>query len=576
MSNPAVRRMRQQRRAEFAMLLRQPGLLACIVAILIILILFCILPVVRLFLATITSQEGRLDLRNVEHIMTSTNFFTSLGHSLLLGITVAVISTLVGYVFAYAVTRTNMRGKRFFHFMAMLPILSPPFVISLAMILLFGRSGVITKTLLGIRNNNVYGFPSLLIVQTLALFPLAYLNLKGVLESIDGSVEDASRSLGASRMKVFTSVTLPLSMPGIFSALLIVFAKSISDFGNPQVLAGDFSVLSVDAYMQITGLYDLKTGAFMALSILLPALLAFFIQKYWVARKSFVTITGKPVGNIQKIRERHIVIPLFIFCFVITVIVLMLYGTVVWISLVKTWGVDMSLSLKNYQFVFKRGINAMKDTLLLAFIATPITAVLGLVISFLLVRKQFYGKKIMEVASMIPFAVPGIALGIGYILSFNTPPILLTGTAGIIVAALVFRTLSVGVEAGSNSLRAVDASIEEASAVLGANNLTTFTRISLPLMRSALFSGLLNAFVRSMTSVSAVIFLVSVNWNLLTVSIMSEIEGSRLGVASAYCVVLMVIVVIALLILEIALNGDGSRTGAKRRIRKSRPNRTGS
>ena len=576
MSNPAVRRMRQQRRAEFAMLLRQPGLLACIVAILIILILFCILPVVRLFLATITSQEGRLDLRNVEHIMTSTNFFTSLGHSLLLGITVAVISTLVGYVFAYAVTRTNMRGKRFFHFMAMLPILSPPFVISLAMILLFGRSGVITKTLLGIRNNNVYGFPSLLIVQTLALFPLAYLNLKGVLESIDGSVEDASRSLGASRMKVFTSVTLPLSMPGIFSALLIVFAKSISDFGNRQVLAGDFSVLSVDAYMQITGLYDLKTGAFMALSILLPALLAFFIQKYWVARKSFVTITGKPVGNIQKIRERHIVIPLFIFCFVITVIVLMLYGTVVWISLVKTWGVDMSLSLKNYQFVFKRGINAMKDTLLLAFIATPITAVLGLVISFLLVRKQFYGKKIMEVASMIPFAVPGIALGIGYILSFNTPPILLTGTAGIIVAALVFRTLSVGVEAGSNSLRAVDASIEEASAVLGANNLTTFTRISLPLMRSALFSGLLNAFVRSMTSVSAVIFLVSVNWNLLTVSIMSEIEGSRLGVASAYCVVLMVIVVIALLILEIALNGDGSRTGAKRRIRKSRPNRTGS
>ena len=558
------------------MLLRQPGLLACIVAILIILILFCILPVVRLFLATITSQEGRLDLRNVEHIMTSTNFFTSLGHSLLLGITVAVISTLVGYVFAYAVTRTDMRGKRFFHFMAMLPILSPPFVISLAMILLFGRSGVITKTLLGIRNNNVYGFPSLMIVQTLALFPLAYLNLKGVLESIDGSVEDASRSLGASRMKVFTSVTLPLSMPGIFSALLIVFAKSISDFGNPQVLAGDFSVLSVDAYMQITGLYDLKTGAFMALSILLPALLAFFIQKYWVARKSFVTITGKPVGNIQKIRERHIVIPLFIFCFVITVIVLMLYGTVVWISLVKTWGVDMSLSLKNYQFVFKRGINAMKDTLLLAFIATPITAVLGLVISFLLVRKQFYGKKIMEVASMIPFAVPGIALGIGYILSFNTPPILLTGTAGIIVAALVFRTLSVGVEAGSNSLRAVDASIEEASAVLGANNLTTFTRISLPLMRSALFSGLLNAFVRSMTSVSAVIFLVSVNWNLLTVSIMSEIEGSRLGVASAYCVVLMVIVVIALLILEIALNGDGSRTGAKRRIRKSRPNRTGS
>lgn len=563
MSNPAVRGMRQQRRKEFAMLARQPGLLACIIAVIAILVLFCIYPVVRLFLATVTNDAGQLDLSNVSHIVSSTNFFTSLANSLVLGVTVAVLSTVIGYVFAFAVTRTDMKGKRFFHFMAMLPILSPPFVISLAMILLFGRSGVITKTLLGIRNNNVYGFGSLMVVQTLALFPLAYLNLKGVLESIDGSVEDASRSLGASRWKVFRSVTLPLSIPGIFSALLIVFAKSISDFGNPQVLAGNYSVLSVDAYMQITGLYDLKTGAFMALSILLPAMLAFFIQKYWVARKSFVTITGKPVGNIQKIRDRHIVVPLFIFCLAVTVIILMLYGTVVWISLVKTWGVDMSLSLKNYEFVFKRGMNAMKDTLILALVATPITALLGLVVSFLLVRKKFAGKKLMEVASMIPFAVPGIALGIGYILSFNKPPILLTGTAAIIVAALVFRTLSVGVEAGSNSLRAVDKSIEEASAVLGANNLVTFVRVSLPLMRSALFSGLLNAFVRSMTSISAVIFLVSVNWNLLTVSIMSEIEGSRLGVASAYCVVLMVIVVIALLILEVAVNGEGTRRKRK-------------
>ena len=563
MSNPAVRGMRQQRRKEFAMLARQPGLLACIIAVIAILVLFCIYPVVRLFLATVTNDAGQLDQSNVSHIVSSTNFFTSLANSLVLGVTVAVLSTVIGYVFAFAVTRTDMKGKRFFHFMAMLPILSPPFVISLAMILLFGRSGVITKTLLGIRNNNVYGFGSLMVVQTLALFPLAYLNLKGVLESIDGSVEDASRSLGASRWKVFRSVTLPLSIPGIFSALLIVFAKSISDFGNPQVLAGNYSVLSVDAYMQITGLYDLKTGAFMALSILLPAMLAFFIQKYWVARKSFVTITGKPVGNIQKIRDRHIVVPLFIFCLAVTVIILMLYGTVVWISLVKTWGVDMSLSLKNYEFVFKRGMNAMKDTLILALVATPITALLGLVVSFLLVRKKFAGKKLMEVASMIPFAVPGIALGIGYILSFNKPPILLTGTAAIIVAALVFRTLSVGVEAGSNSLRAVDKSIEEASAVLGANNLVTFVRVSLPLMRSALFSGLLNAFVRSMTSISAVIFLVSVNWNLLTVSIMSEIEGSRLGVASAYCVVLMVIVVIALLILEVAVNGEGTRRKRK-------------
>ena len=562
----AAARLRKQRREEFVMLLHQPGLFFCIIAILAILIIFCIFPIVRLLIATLTNDAGQFDLATVHRVIEKTNFFTSLMNSIKLGITVAILGTIVGYVFAFAVTRTEMPGKRFFHIMAMLPILSPPFVISLAIILLFGRSGVITKQLLGIRNNNVYGFTSLMVVQTLALFPLAYLNLKGVLESIDGSVEDASRCLGASRWKVFVSVTLPLSVPGILSGLLIVFAKSISDFGNPQVLAGDYSVLSVDAYMQITGLYDLKTGAFMAMSILLPAMLAFFIQKFWVARKSYVTVTGKPVGNVKKITEKRIVIPLFVFCLLITLVIILFYGTVVWISLIKTWGVDMSLSFKNYSFVFKRGMRAIKDTLLLSLIATPITALLGMLISFLLIRKKFYGKKLMEVASMIPFAIPGIALGIGYILAFNTKPILLTGTAAIVVAALTFRTLSVGVEAGSNSLRAVDPSIEEASAVLGANSFITFFRISLPLMRSALFSGLLNAFVRSMTSVSAVIFLVSVNWNLLTVSIMSEIEGSRLGVASAYCVVLMVMVLIVLLVLEVVMDGSGMKQ-KRRRVR---------
>lgn len=318
------------------MLLRQPGLLLTIVAVLAILVIFCIYPVIRLFISTVTDLEGHLDLSSISHVISSTNFGRSLLNSVLLGLCVAVVATLVGFLFAYAITRTNMPGKGFFNVMAMLPIISPPFVISLAMILLFGRSGLISKGLLGIRRANVYGFRSLAVVQTLAMFPLAYLNLKGVLGSIDGSVEDASRSLGASRFKVFTTVTLPLSLPGIFSAMLIVFAKSISDFGNPQVLAGDFNVLSVDAYMQITGLFNLKTGAFMALSILLPAMLAFFIQKFWIARKSFVTVTGKPVGNVQKISEKHIVIPLFIGCALVTCAILLFYGTVVLVSLVKT------------------------------------------------------------------------------------------------------------------------------------------------------------------------------------------------------------------------------------------------
>jgi len=547
------------------MLLQQPGLVCIIVAILLILVVFCIYPIIKLLVTCVTDAEGHFDLSSVAYVLKKTNLGKTLWNSIRLGLVVATLSTIIGYLFAFAINRTTIKGKRFFHIISMMPILSPPFVISLAMILLFGRSGMITKQLLGITGHNVYGFTSLVVVQTLAMFPLAYLNLKGVMEAMDSSVENAARSLGAGRLKTFLTVTLPLSLPGILSAFLIVFAKSLSDFGNPQVLAGEYSVLSVSAYTQITGLYNLRTGSFMAASILVPSLLAFFIQKYWVSKKSFVTITGKPVGQVDLINEKHIVYPIFIVCCLLTVIIMVFYGTVVWVSLVNTWGVDMHLSLKNYQFVFRSGSGkkALRDTLILSVISTPITAILGMGIAYLLVRKKFAGKRLMEVATMIPFAVPGIALGIGYVLSFNQKPLLLTGTASIIIITLVFRTLSVGVEAGSNSLRQVDKSIEEASTILGANNFTTFTRISLPIMKSALFSGLLNAFVRSMTSVSAVIFLVSVRWNLLTVSIMSAIESNKLGLASAYCVLLMIIVLVAMTVLETIVN----KAFGRRRVR---------
>ena len=537
-------------------MLKQPGLVAIIVVILAILVTFCIYPIVRLLVTCVTDANGKFDLSSIAYVLKKTNIGQALFNSIKLGLIVGCLSTMIGYLFAFAINRTTMPGKKFFHILAMMPILSPPFVISLAVILLFGRSGVITKQIFGISDTNVYGFPSLVFVQTLAMFPLAYLNLKGVMESMDSSVENAARSLGAGRLKTFLSVTLPLSLPGILSAFLIVFAKSLSDFGNPQVLAGDYAVLSVSAYTQITGLYNLRTGSFMAASILVPSLLAFFIQKYWVSKKSFVTITGKPVGQVDYINEKKIVRPIHAICLLLAAVILLFYGTVLWVSLVKTWGVDMSLSLKNYKFVFQSGSGkkALVDTLILSIIATPITALLGMGISYLLVRKKFAGKRFMEFASMVPFAVPGIALGIGYVIGFNQKPLLLTGTALIIIAALVFRTLSVGVEAGSNSLRQVDKSIEEASTILGANNFTTFTRVSLPIMKSALFSGLLNAFVRSMTSVSAVIFIVSVRWNLLTVSIMSAIESNKLGLASAYCVLLMCIVLIAMVLLEVLVN----------------------
>ena len=539
-------------------LLHQPGVIFVTTIIILILIVFSIYPLIEVFIKTIWNNG--LDFSAAKQTLSSKYFWQAFINSVLLGAFVAIISTIVGYIFAFSVTRTDIPGKKFFHLIAMLPIVSPPFVMALAMISLFGRSGLITKSLLGIRNANVYGMHGLIVVQSLAMFPLAYLNIKGILDSTNTAVEDAAQSMGASRGKVFTSVTLPLSMPAIFSSLLIVFIKSISDFGNPQLLGGDFTTLSTQAYLQINGMHNLQSGSLIALSILLPSVIAYLIQKYWVSKKSFVSVTGKPTAGAQLISEKHIIVPLFIICCLVTATVLLFYLTLILISLVKTWGVKtMEFTFKHYIYAFQHGGSYIRGSLILSLIATPITAFMGMAISYLVIRKNFYGKKFVEFSSILAFAVPGIVLGIGYILAFNKKPLLLTGTSIIIVAVMVFRNMSVGIEAGTNSLRQVDNSIEEASSNLGASTIKTFTSISLPMMRSALYTSLVNSFVRSMTSISAVIFIVSVHWNLLTVVIMSEVEASKFGVAGAYCVILMAIVLIAFAVMDVLVNRPGRK-----------------
>lgn len=557
---------KQERRLNRRLMLRQPGLLAAVVVVIAALLLFSFYPLVQVFLNTVWTSDG-LELEMLSTMLSSSYFWRSFGNSVLLGTIVGVLSTVIGFVYAFAVVRTRMPGRKLFDMAAMFPIISPPFVMALALILLGGRSGLITRGLLGIRNANIYGLQGPVIVQTLALFPLAYLNIKGVLESTNTAVEDAAQSMGAGRWYVFRTVTLPLCVPAIMSSFLIVFIKSISDFGNPQVLEGEFITLSSQAYLQINGLRNTRFGAMIALSILIPALIAFVIQKYWVSKKSFVSVTGKPTRGSGAIRDKKVIIPLFIVCGLFTLTIVAFYAVVIWISLVPTWGADMSFSLQHYVKAFASGGRYFKDSVTLSLIATPISALLGMFVAYLIVRKNFFGKRLMQSSTVLTFAVPGIVLGISYVLAFNSQPLKFTGTAFILVVTLVFRTLSIGVEAGTNSLAQVDASIEEASTNLGADAGVTFRRISLPLMRSALFVALINSFCRAMTSISAIIFLVSFDWSLLTILIMAQVESNNFGLAAAYCVILMAIVTAAFAVIQIVMGYVDRST--KRRMRDS-------
>jgi iron(III) transport system permease protein len=297
-------------------------------------------------------------------------------------------------------------------------------------------------------------------------------------------------------------------------------------------------------------MYDMRGGAMMALLLLAPTLLAFLLQKYWLSGKSFVTVTGKPTTGRQLNNDPKVVWPLFGFCAFVAFIVILFYGTVLVGAFVKIWGINFSFTLAHFKYVMTLGWEPLKNSATLALFATPITGLLGMIIAFLVVRKEFPGRRLMEFVSMLTFAVPGTVVGIGYILAFNEKPFLLTGTAFLIVMAFTFRNMPVGIEAGTSTLLQIDKSIEEASAILGASSSTTFRRITLPMLRQAFFSGLVYSFVRSMTAVSAVIFLISPRWNLSTISIFSLFEASKYSAAAAYIVVMIVIIVVAIGILD--------------------------
>lgn len=536
------------------MLAKQPLLLACILFIFAILLVFILLPLFNVFKLGFSSDTGGFSVASFVKVISNSSYQKTFFNSIKLGAIVAIIATTMGYVFAFAMTRTEMPGKKFFRLIATLPIISPPFVLSLSLIFLFGRLGLISNQLLGIENFDVYGLRSLVIVQAISFFPVAYMTLTGILESIDDSVEDAAYSMGSSRWHIFRTVTLPLSFPGIASALLLVFIQSLEDFSNPAVIAGGYSTLAVEAYRVITGMNDMRGGCILAIILLLPTLLAFTIQKYWIAKKSYVTVTGKPTQKRRKLHERHIIWPLFGVCTLISGMVILLYGTVLVGAFVKTWGINYSFTLDHFKYVFSLGWLPIKNSLTLASLSAPLAGLIGIAIAFLVVRQRFPGKRIMEFTSVLTFAVPGTVLGIGYIYSFNSPPLLLTGTGFLLVMAFTFRNMPVGIESGTATLMQIDGSIEEASTILGASAGYTFRRITLPLLQQAFVSGLVYSFVRAMTAVSSVIFLISPRWNLATTRVFSLFEVSQYSDAAAYIFVMIFIILIVIGIINLIID----------------------
>ncbi|MEM1376340.1 MAG: iron ABC transporter permease [Pseudomonadota bacterium] len=488
-------------------------------------------------------------------------------NSLFLATLVGFLTTALGLAFALVVTRSGFRYKKAIRALTVLPIITPPFVIGLALILLFGLSGSVTvffADLFGVQPTRwLYGLPGVVIAQTLAFTPIAFLVLIGVVEGVSPSMEEAAQTLRANRWQTFRTVSLPLMRPGLANAFLLGFIESMADFGNPLVLGGNFDVLSTEIFFAIVGAqYDQARAAILAIVLLFFTLSAFFAQRIWLGKRSYTTVTGKGDSGVHPLMPAGLAIPVLAIALAWALFTAIVYLMIVYGSVVELWGVNNTLTFKHYITAFEirfgeeglRWTGAAWDsfwtTIMIAAIAAPLTAAVGLITAYLLNRQTFAGKSAFEFGTMLSFAIPGTVIGVSYILAFNVPPIELTGTGIILVISFVFRNMPVGVRAGIASMSQLDKSLDESSLTLGANSWQTFRRVILPLLRPAILAALIYSFVTAMTAISAVIFLVSARYDMATTYIIGRVENNDYGLAIAYSTALIFVMLAAVGLLQ--------------------------
>jgi iron(III) transport system permease protein len=500
-------------------------------------------------------------------------------NSVFLAVLVGVITTALGLVFALVLTRSGFRFKRGLRALTVLPIITPPFVIGLAIILLFGLSGAVTTwvaDLLGVRPTRwVYGLPGILIAQVLAFTPIAFLVLIGVVEGVSPSMEEAAQTLRANRWQTFRTISLPLMRPGLANAFLLGFIESMADFGNPLVLGGNYDVLSTEIFFAIVGAqYDQGRAAVLAMVLLGFTLAAFYVQRFWLGRKSYTTVTGKGDAGVHPEMPRGLAIPVYAIAAIWAAFTVVIYGMILYGSVVRLWGVDNTLTFKHYVTAFSLRLDeggirwtgsawdSFWTTMLISTVAAPLTAAVGLITAYLLTRQDFAGKRSFEFGTMLSFAIPGTVIGVSYILAFNVPPIEITGTGLILVISFIFRNMPVGVRAGIASMSQLDRSLDESSLTLGANSWQTFRWVILPLLRPAILAALVYSFVRAMTAISAVIFLVSARYDMATSYIIGRVENNDYGLAIAYSTALIFVMLAAVGLLQLLVG----RTQIGRRL----------
>ncbi|MGH2537456.1 MAG: ABC transporter permease [Candidatus Promineifilaceae bacterium] len=536
----AVRRLR-----------REPILLLAIQASAAALVLFVVWPLAQVFIEGFKAgqQAEGFSLLQFERLLASPRVFRATTNTLLIGVISAGLSTVIGTLVAYTLTLTDVPGRAWLRVLTVLPLVSPPFAVSFAFILLFGRRGLITYDLLGITQYNIYGPHGIVLVQLISDIPLAALILMAIFASINRDLEDAAEDLGGRPLYVLRTITFPLVMPAILTSFLLNFIASISDFGNPMLIGGGYSMLATQAYIQLIELFDLQLGAALSMILLIPALIAFLLQHWIVSRRSYVTVTSGARTGYTRQLPGWLKWPLYGLCLGLVAFNMLLYGSIFVGASVRAWGFDYTPTLQNYYGLLS-ALDQLKNSLIVSVGAGIVGGLAGIVLAWLVARQRFPGRRQLDFTATLMFAVPGTVVGIGYILAFNAAPYFWTGTFFIIIVAYAFRRLPVGLRTGVAAQRQVDPSLEEASLDLGASRVRTFAKITFPLLQKAFFAGVIYIFIRAMTDLSSAVFLNAGRTQLYTVRMFRVMITGTPSQAAAFAAFLIVIILLSLALLS--------------------------
>ncbi len=511
----------------------ETGLQWLVLASLVVFILWPIAAVLRVGLTI----DGSPTLELIYEALTDSRGL--LWNSIFVGVLATTLTLFIAVNIAFWATRSGSRLSKPLFGLLLLTMISPPFVTSLSYVMLFGRRGLITHQLLGLRLDP-YGWHGVVLMQGIGFTSLAAILLIGVLRGIDGRLEEASLDLGASRTSTIARVTLPLLIPGIAATSLITFVESLADFGTPIIIGGRFTVLATQAYLNFIGISNLPVAAGMAILLLIPSLIAFLLYRHFMGRLTFYTrgtsVTGDPMGL-----PRWLLVVTGAVTLAFSAFVTLQYVTILFGAFATTWGVDFTPTLRHIQGLPSTAFASLGRSIRFAMFTAVVGSMLGMVVAYLLERRRFWGRSGLDFIATLPFMIPGPFLGIGYALAFRDAPLALTGTLAIVLLNMIYRQLPVATKAGAAVLSQADPEVEDAARDLGASESRIIKDVVFPQLKPAFLVGFVNTFTASMVTIGAIIFLITPGTKVATIELFGAVRGGHIGVAAVLANIIMLV-----------------------------------